>query len=132
MGWVEKIEHIAPGMTPGQMERMAGWSPNTLRPKLVSGNPPSAHKAVALARALGVSADWLFDDDQPIDNPIPAPQMGGGDPVTETLLRLRNAIDGILADGSVDHPTGSRVAKTLAAQKQQTKSPRRRKTSGAG
>ncbi len=81
MTWVEKVERLITqqGTNPSEIGRKAGWAVNTLPTAMRRGNAISVTKALSLARALGVTADWLFDDaldwdDRPItadDLPLP-------------------------------------------------------------
>lgn len=63
MDWIEKFEKVRAGRRLVEIERDAGWSENSLSARINQKNTPNAVLGAKLAKALGVSADWLFDDD---------------------------------------------------------------------
>lgn len=63
MEWWEKVLRIRAevGVSWAAVERLAGWERNTLSPTLSRKSMPLADRGIALARALRVPAEWLFD-----------------------------------------------------------------------
>ena len=64
MTWNEKVRKLYLGGNYAALSRQTGWSYKTLKNSVKAGNMPKADKAIRLARALGVRAEWLFDDNQ--------------------------------------------------------------------
>ncbi|MCG8404810.1 MAG: helix-turn-helix domain-containing protein [Phycisphaerales bacterium] len=74
--WIEKTKRLLEGQSLRAVEKAAGWTTNSLAGTMNQKSVPSATKGVALARALDVSADWLFDDDQDWPPPEPPDEFG--------------------------------------------------------
>lgn len=62
--WTDKVERLRQEQdrTYASLERLSGWPVNSLSGKLRDGNQPRARDGIRLARSLGVTAEWLFDD----------------------------------------------------------------------
>jgi len=73
MDWVEKLYKLKEerGFAVAHIERKADWPEKTLSNCLSRGSMPLADKGVRLAKALAISADWLFDDSQGWPPPLP-------------------------------------------------------------
>jgi len=101
MDWIEKMEKLLNGRSYAVIERAAGWPDNTLSNAVRGEQMPGADKAIRLARALGVPAEWLFDDDQgcppptrPAGELLDAQQLAQDPAMREALVRLlREAVD---------------------------------------
>lgn len=96
-GWVEKAEKLMGDRPVAEIERAAGWAANTLSNALLKGTTPGADKAIRLARALGVPAEWLFDD----SDTSPGPARVSSDQTAETLRIAGQAL--LDAATRVDH-----------------------------
>ena len=64
MDWREKIERLLRGLNAASHARKVGLPPSSIGAAVTRENEPNARKAVKITRALGVNADWLFDDEQ--------------------------------------------------------------------
>ena len=66
MTLAEKIQRVAreKGLELKRVAEKAGIPYNTLRGYTAQGNIPSAPNGIALAKALDVGIEWLFDDSQ--------------------------------------------------------------------
>jgi len=62
MNWLEKAKRLLKGKNASELSRAVHLPPSAIGAAVSKGNLPKADKAVKIARALGVSADWLFDD----------------------------------------------------------------------
>lgn len=62
MHWTEKVKRLQNGRTLASIEEAAGWSRNQLGAAMSRKSMPGADIAIALARALEVPTDWLFDE----------------------------------------------------------------------
>ncbi|MFQ5494145.1 MAG: helix-turn-helix domain-containing protein [Phycisphaerae bacterium] len=72
--WAEKFEALRGGRSRAAIERQAGLPSNSISNWINDGRAVRASYGVRLARALGVTSDWLFDDEQD----LPPPGSGGG------------------------------------------------------
>ncbi|HOQ87811.1 MAG TPA: helix-turn-helix domain-containing protein [Phycisphaerae bacterium] len=73
MKFIDKLLRLQAerGYAWAKIERNAGLSRNRISNMINQGTMPAADDGIKLARALGVSAEWLFDEDQgwpPPDN----------------------------------------------------------------
>jgi transcriptional regulator with XRE-family HTH domain len=64
MRFGEKLAALTDGKNKSQIARDAGLTPTAISDYLQKGYLPRADNALALARALGVSVEWLIDDSQ--------------------------------------------------------------------
>lgn len=66
VNWNDKVRRIveAAGIKLSHIEKCAKWPRNRLSAAMSSGAMPASDAGVRLARALGVPAEWLFDDEQ--------------------------------------------------------------------
>lgn len=88
-GWAEKTKRLLEGRSLRAIEKAAGWTTNSLAGTMNKQAVPSATKGVALARALGVSADWLFDDEQDWPPPESLEEFGL---TAEELIELTQTV----------------------------------------
>ena len=68
MNWREKLRKLLVGRNASYLARGVGLNACAITRAATKGEMPRAPKAIKIARALGVPADWLFDDDQPWDD----------------------------------------------------------------
>ena len=61
--WPKKLRAALQGRTLFEVEKEVGWSANYLASAITEKRNISVGRAVTLAKALGVSSDWLFDDE---------------------------------------------------------------------
>jgi len=60
----QKLARFAETLKMGVIADRAGISRTLMSKYVRSGSVPACNKALAIARALGVSVDWLLDDTQ--------------------------------------------------------------------
>lgn len=91
MNWADKARRMASGggTRLRQIESAAGWPVGTLKSAMSAGTNPSVRKAIGLARALGVSVEWLFDDAMGWDD---RPNSASGDSQQTDKLADRELI----------------------------------------
>jgi hypothetical protein len=66
--WTRKCRLLLTGRTIVEVERAAGWPPGRLSWSLSTGARPRIERGLALAAALGVAPDYVFDDTVPIED----------------------------------------------------------------
>ena len=70
MTWQEKMRRLTEGKNLSYWSRRAGCPRNAISNALNSNQMPRSDKGVKLAKALKVTADWLFDDEQDRPSPV--------------------------------------------------------------
>lgn len=63
MTWTDKVDHLMEGRPRKWLQASAGIDEAYLRTTLGRGSSPSSHIGIKIARALGVTAEWLFNDE---------------------------------------------------------------------
>lgn len=92
MHWREKLRLLLKNRNASELSRNAGLNPSAIGAAVSKGTTPSADKAVRIAEALGVSADWLFDDLAEWPPPPPGAASLGDFELVEELARRRQLI----------------------------------------
>lgn len=67
MTWIEKVNKLKGVLTLSKLGGLAGWPQNSLSTSMKRGSMPNAGLGIRLANALGVPAEWLFDDNLGMD-----------------------------------------------------------------
>ncbi len=65
MTWQQKIRRLLGGKNASALAESVGLPRTSIRNAVNTGQVPRVDKAIKIARALGVPADWLFDDARP-------------------------------------------------------------------
>lgn len=82
MGWKEKVEQLLREKDKSEhpdwqfLSRATGISSRTVEKWPDAKKPPSADVGIRIAHALGVSADWLYDDKMDFPAIPPATRLG--------------------------------------------------------
>jgi hypothetical protein len=71
MTFQQKLRRLTEERTKAKLSRRAGLPSTAINDYVVKGTRPLAENALKLARVLGVSTDWLIDDEQEWP-PVPA------------------------------------------------------------
>jgi len=104
--WAQRVRAIAYKQlrSIGDIERESGWAKNRLSSSLNKGSCPDALSGIRLAKSLGVSADWLFDDTNGEDNICkPAPRLVKDIDRFKSIIRMMaTAIDLLGIDTGAD------------------------------
>ncbi len=66
--WTRKCRLLLTGRTIVEVERAAGWPAGRLSWSLSTGSRPRIERGLALAAALGVAPEYLFDDAVLLEN----------------------------------------------------------------
>jgi plasmid maintenance system antidote protein VapI len=64
MTFAEKLARLTEDRLKTRVSRKAGLPPAAISDYIAKGNTPGADTALRLARVLGVSVEWLIDNDQ--------------------------------------------------------------------
>ncbi len=100
MRFSDKLERLTANVNKAKASLDAGLPPTAISNYLAKGQVPRADTGVAIARVLGVAADWLFDDAQdwppPKAEPAVAASLSDGDLMEEVARRRRLVMSDLL------------------------------------
>lgn len=105
MTYSEKIKRLTDGRSAAKLGRVVGLHKSAIRDVVNTGKRPRIDKAIKIARALGVTADWLFDDAQDWPPPSATPRSADAEAVLDLIARAARAIANTL-----EHEKGQRIA----------------------
>lgn len=94
--FAEKLKRLTEEGGKSKLATKAGLPPTAISDYINKGNVPRSDKALQIAKALGVSLDWLVDDSQEWPPPAPTPhaldRVPDGALMMEVLKRYRLAV----------------------------------------
>lgn len=87
MHWTEKVLKLKGDRPLAAIERAASWKTNHLSNAINDKSMPQADRAIRLAQALRVPAEWLFDESSGMEDLHLAP-LDVSDPLILPTVRL--------------------------------------------